>query len=114
MPGLQPGGLHRREKPAGVTLRRRHSRMSGSAAGPRPSGARPPRGIEAQLEERAASCEGDSFRWSPGAGSRAYREEQAEADACQQVTHDLDMNRRWLETLTENAHRAGAPPGWLR
>jgi len=67
-----------------------------------------------RLEPRAQACESDSFRWTPGAGRAAYREEAAEAEACSRVRNDLDTNRRGLEKLEESAHRAGAPPGWLR
>jgi Domain of unknown function (DUF4124) len=67
-----------------------------------------------RLEPRAEACEGDEFRWKPGAGRRAYREEVAEADACSRMKSELDMNRTWLRNLEESAHRAGAPPGWMR
>jgi hypothetical protein len=75
------------------------------------------RGLREQiagLEERAAECKKDGFRWSPDAGSRAYEEEAAEANACQRVQSDLDLQRRQLEQLEERAQRAGVPPGWIR
>ncbi len=68
----------------------------------------------ARLEANVEKCSGDQFRWSRGAGRRAYKEEQREAQACQTQKNELDMNRRWLSKLEENARRAGAPPGWLR
>lgn len=106
------GDLRRWEKPAAAALA--DERFGGQTEDQWRASAEKYRNAIAQLEERADACEDDSFRWSPGAGSRAYREEQSEADACRRVGDDLDMNRRWLEKLEENAHRAGAPPGWLR
>jgi hypothetical protein len=67
-----------------------------------------------RLEEQTDRCTAGEFRWSAGAGGRAYDEESAEADACGRIQSELQMNRRWQETLEENAHRAGVPPGWLR
>jgi len=67
-----------------------------------------------RLEAQTEQCTAGEFRWSAGAGGRAYREESAEADACGRIQSELQMNRRWQETLKENAHRAGVPPGWLR
>ena len=68
----------------------------------------------ARLEEQTEQCTAGEFRWSAGAGGRAYREESAEADACGRIQNELQMNKRWLETFEEKAHRAGVPPGWLR
>ena len=67
-----------------------------------------------RLEVQTEQCTAGEFRWSAGAGGRAYDEESAEADACGRIQSELQMNRRWQETLEENAHRAGVPPGWLR
>lgn len=68
----------------------------------------------ARLEGAAERCKGDRFRYTEGAGRRAYDEEMAEANACQKVRDEIDMNRRWLERLEERAHAAGVPPGWIR
>jgi hypothetical protein len=68
----------------------------------------------ARLEEQTEQCTDGEFRWSAGAGGRAYREESAEADACGRVQSELQMNQRWLEAFEDKAHRAGVPPGWLR
>jgi len=68
----------------------------------------------ARLEEQTDRCTAAEFRWSAGAGGRAYREESAEADACGRIQRELQLNRSWLETLEDSAHRAGVPPGWLR
>jgi hypothetical protein len=64
------------------------------------------------LEAEAEACAAGEFRWSAGAGGRD--EEADSADACGRVRSELGMNRRWLEALEDDAHRAGAPPGWLR
>jgi hypothetical protein len=64
------------------------------------------------LEAEAEACGAGEFRWSAGGGGRD--EDADAADACGRVRSELDMNRRWLEDLEEDAHRAGAPPGWLR
>jgi len=66
------------------------------------------------LEPVAERCQGDSFRWTEGAGKRKWQEETDEAQACSRVQSELDMNRRWLERLEEKAHRSGVPPGWVR
>jgi hypothetical protein len=68
----------------------------------------------ARLEEQTEQCTAGEFRWSAGAGGRAYREESAEADACGRIQSELQMNQRWLEAFEDKAHRAGVPPGWLR
>ena len=68
----------------------------------------------ARLEAQTEQCTAGEFRWSAGAGGRAYDEESAEADACGRIQGELQMNKRWLETFEENAHRADVPPGWLR
>jgi hypothetical protein len=64
------------------------------------------------LEAEAEACGAGEFRWSAGAGGRD--EEADSADACGRVRGELDMNGRWLDALEDDAHRAGAPPGWLR
>lgn len=66
-----------------------------------------------RLEQQAGECTAGAFRHSAGAGGRAEREETA-ADACGRIQRELQTNRRWLESLEEDAHRAGVPPGWLR
>jgi hypothetical protein len=66
-----------------------------------------------RLEQQAGECTAGTFRHSAGAGGRAEREETA-ADACGRIQRELQANRRWLESLEEDAHRAGVPPGWLR
>ena len=68
----------------------------------------------ARLEEQTEQCTAGEFRWSAGAGGRAYGEASAEADACGRIQSELQMNQRWLETFEDDAHRAGVPPGWLR
>jgi hypothetical protein len=65
-----------------------------------------------RLESDAEACSAGEFRWAAGAGGRA--EDADSADACGRVRSELAMNRRWLEALEEDAHRAGVPPGWLR
>jgi hypothetical protein len=65
-----------------------------------------------RLESEAEACSAGEFRWSAGAGGRA--EGEASADACGRVRSELAMNRRWLDALEDDAHRAGVPPGWLR
>lgn len=68
----------------------------------------------ARLEPLVERCKDDSFRFSEGAGRRAYREEEAEVDGCRKLRDEKDMHERWLETLEEKAHSAGVPPGWIR
>jgi len=68
----------------------------------------------ARLEQQTEACTAAGFRWSAGAGGRAYREETAEADACGRIQSELQMNRKWLDAFEESAHRAAVPPGWLR
>ncbi len=68
----------------------------------------------ALFEAPAARCEKDRFAWSRGDGGRKYREEQAEAEACQRTELELSLARKALEDFEELARRTGVPPGWIR
>jgi hypothetical protein len=68
----------------------------------------------ALFEAPAARCGKDRFAWSRGDGGRKYREEQAEAEACQRTELELSLARKALEDFKERARRTGVPPGWIR
>jgi hypothetical protein len=68
----------------------------------------------AALAAKAADCGDDHVNRSPGDGSRKRRQEREEAQRCADAARDLASARADREALEERAHRAGAPPGWVR
>jgi hypothetical protein len=68
----------------------------------------------AALAPQAAACANDHVNRSPGDGSRKRRQELEEAERCAAAKRDLASARAEREALEERAHRAGAPPGWVR
>ncbi len=62
----------------------------------------------------AERCEDERFQWSPGDGGRRYREEQAEAEACDETRRNFELAVQLALDFEESAHRAGVPPGWVR
>jgi hypothetical protein len=68
----------------------------------------------AALAPVATACEKDHVNLSPGDGSRKRREEAEEARKCAEARSALANAQAEREALSERAHRAGAPPGWVR
>jgi hypothetical protein len=68
----------------------------------------------ASLAPVVAECAGDHVNLSPGDGSRKRREEEAEARRCAEARASYGQATAEREALSERAHRAGAPPGWVR
>ncbi|MBM4383082.1 MAG: hypothetical protein FJ091_06890 [Deltaproteobacteria bacterium] len=70
--------------------------------------------LVASLSPIVAACATDHVNLSPGDGSRKRREEREEAQKCAEARTALASAQAEREALSERAHRAGAPPGWLR
>jgi hypothetical protein len=68
----------------------------------------------AALLPQVEACAGDHVNRSPGDGSRKRREEIEEAARCARAETELANARADRAALEERAHRAGAPPGWVR